>query len=321
MSAKKGLIAAAGIAAGAAALSAAAARFTYEITFHSPQKGRKSPYDLPGTDQYVPLHESMIGLIKEMESIPFLPVEIFSSIDNTRLFARYYHVRDGAPLLIQCHGYRSNALRDFCGGNKLARENGYNTLVIDERAHGNSGGDVICFGVKEKLDIRDWAYYAAERLAFGADIFLCGVSMGAAAVLMASELELPENVRGVIADCPYCDQVEIIKKVCAEDGYPAEASMPFIKLGARLYGGFSIAGRNALQAVANTKLPILIIHGEDDRFVPVEMSRRLDSACASEHELHTFPGAGHALCYMIDPERYGEIVTAFIKKHSKGACE
>ncbi|MBP5155064.1 MAG: hypothetical protein J6252_00615, partial [Clostridia bacterium] len=125
---------AAAAAAGFGAALLGATRWAYGITFYSPKTGRKGAYDIFTGEQYAPYYEKTRELIQEMDAIPFERVEIASTVDGVRLFARYYHVRDGAPVMIQCHGYRGHALRDFCGGNKLARESGLNTLVIDQRA-------------------------------------------------------------------------------------------------------------------------------------------------------------------------------------------
>ena len=174
-------------------------------------------------------------LIGDLDGIEFEPVEIRSD-DGLRLFARYYHVADGAPLHIQFHGYRSHSLRDFCGGNPLARDCGHNTLLVDQRAHGNSEGHTISFGIKERVDCLRWVEYATRRFGKETPIFLTGVSMGAATVLMATELPLPPNVVGVIADCPYSSPRAIIRKVIGDMGLPVWAAYPFVCIGARLFG-------------------------------------------------------------------------------------
>ena len=209
----------------------------------------------------------MLSLICELDGIPFEPVTI-TAFDGVQLCGRYYHVRDGAPVQIELHGYRGNALRDFCGGNKLAREAGMNTLLVDERANGRSGGRTITFGVKERRDCLSWIECANSR--FGpVPIFLAGVSMGAATVLMAAGLPLPANVAGIIADCPYSSPEAIIRKVCREDMHlPPALLMPFVRLAARLFGRFRLDGASAVEAARDTGIPILLLHGEDDRFVP-----------------------------------------------------
>lgn len=288
------------------------AGFSYRTAFYSSAHRKEDHYALPQGEQYEKEQPRMLSLIQEMDEIPYEAVTI-SAHDGTKLAARYYHVQDGVPLQIQFHGYRGTALRDFCGGNKLARESGQNTLVVDQRAHGRSGGRTITFGIRERMDCLCWAEYASQRFGSNTPIFLSGVSMGAATVLMASELELPCNVIGIIADCPYSSPEAIIRKVCREDMHlPPALVMPFVRLGARLFGHFDLKEASAVQAVGNTDIPILLLHGEDDRFVPCDMSREIFDACAGEKTRITFPGAGHGLSYIVDTVRYSEAVSRFV---------
>ena len=282
----------------------------YRIPFYHPDH-EKSPYELPPEAQYDPYREAMTALIRELDQEPFEPVEM-AAPDGAKLFARYYHAADGAPVLIGFHGFKSTALRDMCGGGKLARQMGMNALLVDQRAHGKSDGKTISFGVKERFDCLAWARYAAKRWP-GSPIVLMGVSMGAATVLMASDLDLPAQVRGIIADCPYSDPSAIIKKVGRDSMGPASILLyPFILLGARLYGGFSLTAASPVKAVRRAKVPILLIHGEDDRFVPCGMSQEIYDACASKKTRVTIPGAPHAIAYVLDPEKYGRAVRAFL---------
>lgn len=298
--------------AGLILLSVLIAWYSYRTAFYSPEKRKENYYAIPRGAQYEKERQRMLSLIRQMDEIPYEAVTI-SAQDGTKLSARYYHVRDGAPLQIQFHGYRGTAVRDFCGGNKLARESGQNALVVDQRAHGRSGGTTITFGIRERLDCLCWAEYANQRFGSDTPVFLSGVSMGAATVLMASELKLPANVVGIIADCPYSSPEAIIRKVCREDMHlPPALVMPFIRLGARLFGHFDLREASALEAVQHTHIPILLIHGEDDRFVPCDMSREIFDACTGEKTRITFPGAGHGLSYIVDTETYSEAVSRFV---------
>ena len=296
----------------AAALALGLCWGAYRFAYCNPLPHVSDPYTLPRGEAYERHREQSLALIRQMDALPFEPVTILSQ-DGLRLYGRYYHVRDGAPLQIQMHGYRGDALRDFCGGHKLAREAGLNTLVVDQRAHGKSGGQTICFGVKERYDCLAWAEYAAGRWP-GVPISLAGISMGAATVLMASDLPLPEEVKGVIADCGYSSPRAIIKKVCWDLPRYMRLMYPFLSLSAELFGRFDPDSGSALGAVANTTLPILLIHGEADGFVPCDMSRELAAGCASPVQLEIFPGAGHGGSYLADPQRYGRIVRDFLER-------
>ena len=129
---------------------------------------------------------------------------------------------------------------------------------------------------------------------------------------MASELELPGSVAGIIADCPYSSPEAIIRKVCQEDMHlPSALLMPFVRLGARLFGHFMLREASAVEAVQHTHIPVLLIHGEDDRFVPCDMSREIFDACAGYKICKTFPGAGHGLSYMVDTNGYEQAVAQF----------
>lgn len=289
--------------------------FAYRYVFYfRDNRTEEERLAIPEGSQYQKHSEAMKGLLTEMTALPYEQVYI-TSFDGKKLAGHYYHVKDGAPLQIQMHGYKSCAVRDFCGGGLGARKMGMNMLLVDQRAHGKSEGKELTFGILERYDCLSWINYARER--FGADIpiFPTGVSMGAATVLMASDLELPENVKGIIADCPYSSPKEII---CIVGGYmhlPVKLIYPLVYLGARIFGHFNLEATSAVKAVEHAKVPILLIHGEDDRFVPCEMSRKICQACKSPVQLETFPEAGHAISYLLDEKRYYEVVESFIRKN------
>ena len=287
------------------------ARWAYGKAFYYPEKRRAASAHKGAGDREDELGAMARRLIEELEARPFEPVEITAK-DGTRLFARYYHVRDGAPVQIQFHGYKGRGTRDFCGGNALARKMGQNTLVVDQRSHGKSGGHTISFGVLESRDCVCWVNYAVERFGPEAEIYLAGVSMGAATVLMAAGLELPANVKGIVADSSYSSPEAILRKVSGEMGFPSGAAFWLLRLGARLYGGFDPRDASPVEAVRCTHIPILLVHGEADDFVPCDMSRQICAACAGPVRLVTVPGAGHGLSYIVDSGRYEAEVRAFL---------
>ena len=302
-------------AAAAAALAAAfggALYTTYRRAFYS-RPGHDDPHELPHGSQYRHGRARMLALVDALESEEFEPVYI-TAYDGTRLFGRYYHVRDGAPVQLEFHGYRGSALRDFGGGDALARSLGMNTLLVDERAHGNSGGHAITFGVRERYDCLAWCEWAEARFGPDTPLFLAGVSMGAATVLMAADLPLPKSVVGIFADCPYSSPEAIIRKVCTKDmRLPAAAAMPLVRMAARC-AGFRLGEASAVESVQRAKVPVLLVHGEDDRFVPCDMSLEIYENCASQAYLEIFPGAGHGLSYIVDTQRYMDCAARFVDR-------
>lgn len=286
--------------------------YAYRIAFFSPMKDRDR---IPSTSghQYDPYREEMARIYHQLNDRTCEFVTIFSH-DGLKLSGRYYHVKDGAPLDIGFHGYRSSCLTDFSGGSELSFQLEHNVLLVDERAHGKSEGRSITFGIQERQDVLSWVDYAVERFGEDTKILLYGVSMGAATVLMASDLDLPENVKGIIADCPYSSPEKIIRKVAVQMGISDRLAWPFVKIGAKIYGGFDISETDAARAVKNAKVPILILHGEADGFVPCEMSEEVYLSNTEKVQRYTFPGADHGISYLVDTPRYRQIVTEFIQK-------
>lgn len=287
--------------------------YGYKLAFYY-EDPQESPYNYTDDDQTRAVKPALDAAIGDFLAEPFEAVSI-SSHEGKNLMGRYYHYADNAPLEIFCHGYKGNAIRDFCGNWRFAREAGHNVLLIDQRCHGKSEGHTITFGILERRDVLGWIRWANER--FGqVPIMLSGVSMGAATVLMVSGMELPENVKAVVADCPYDAPSNIIKKVLGQDmGMPVQIVYPLIRFGGMVYGKFNLNADSPLAAVRKTKLPILLIHGDDDRFVPYDMSRNIHAAAPEKITFHTVPGAGHALNYATDPETYGRVLRAFAEKH------
>ena len=286
---------------------------SYRKAFYSSPRKRSTTHLLPESPQYQKANPVIRKLIDEMEKVPYEQVYI-TSFDGTKLAARYYHLSDSSPLQIQFHGYRSTAVRDFSGGFQLAQKMGRNLLVVDQRAGGKSGGTTICFGIKEKYDCLEWIKYALDR--FGdIPIMLTGVSMGGATVLMASELDLPENVKCIVSDCPYTSPYEIIARECEKMGIPAKLGMPFVCLGARIFGNLKLSGEGAEKAVKNTKVPILLVHGEDDDFVPFEMGKRIYEANPEMITFEAFPNAAHGISFIVDTERYEKLYYSLQEKY------
>ena len=290
--------------------------YTYYVAFYSPPHKRSS-LDAPLVGaQYEAVAEHIYRAGHIMERYSCEEVEI-RSFDGCVLFGRYYHMRDDAPLEIIFHGYRSCAFRDCSGGHALSRRMGFNVLAVDQRAHGQSGSNTITFGIKERFDCLRWIEFANQRFGSDTPIILSGISMGAATVLMASGLKLPDNVTCIIADSPYSAPGAIIEKVCEDLHYPVTLCRPFIHLGAWFFGHFQLNSCTAKEAVSHTKVPILLIHGEDDRLVPCSMSKEIADCCAAKATVFTFPGAGHGLSYIIDPVRFESVVYEFLRAQPK----
>lgn len=286
----------------------------YRLAFFVKKDKKKPNYALPDEEQYRPHKGAFSDMLAYVLTLPCEDVFI-TSRDGFRLHGKYYHMADRAPVRIMFHGYRSSPEKDFCGGVRLAVEAGHNVLLVDQRAHGQSEGRCLTFGILERFDCLSWTKYVVTR--FGADtkIILCGMSMGAATVLMATALALPYNVVGVIADCGYSSPRGIIRKVL-HDMQPSLLFMyPFLRMGGFLFGKFDIEAASAAQAMATCRIPVLFIHGEDDRFVPCDMGREDFELCAAKNKmLLIVSGAGHGLSFMVDEKACTAAIRDFLAR-------
>ncbi len=289
-----------------------ATTITYKIVFYNSPKRPEQDLSLPLGEQYQKHLPEIQHFMEEMQKDPFEEITI-TSYDGLKLYGRYYHFEDNVPLKIEFHGYRGSAFRDFCCGNSIGKKMHNNVLVVDQRAHGKSEGTMITFGIKERFDCLSWTEYATNRFK-DTPIFLSGVSMGAATVLMASELNLPSSVVAIIADCGFSSPKEIICHVCKNMKLPPKLIYPFVALAARLYGNFSLTSASAIEAVKHAKIPIFFAHGEEDDFVPCYMSRQMYETCASDKTILTVPGASHAMCYLEATPTYEKYVEALMRK-------
>lgn len=257
-------------------------------------------------------------IIRQAEVLQKIPCERVEtrSYDGLRLSGRYYHRSDDAPLCICFHGYRGSPLRDFSVMGQFLLDEGYNVLLPDQRAHFRSGGHTISFGVRERKDVLSWIGFVNNT--FGADkpIYLFGISMGGGTVLMASGLDLPDNVRLICADCPFNSPQDIMCHVAKWYHWKPKPAWMILRTAAMVYGHLIFQKDiTAANAVKKAKKPILIIHGEKDAFVPPEMSEAIYLANPDMIERYTFPGAVHGVSYFADPDRYRAIVRDFIRRN------
>lgn len=287
-----------------AALVLLASYLCFRIAFYVPKKTIIGPdeYPIPEGDIYEPHREQMVIWMKQMRALSSRVCSV-TSHDGLKLYGKYYECAPGAPMELMFHGYRGSAERDLCGGVQRAFSLGHNVLIVDQRTAGHSDGKVISFGVNESQDCLRWMEFAIREFP-DTPIILTGISMGASTVLLAAGRELPKNVVAVLADCGYTSAKEIIQVVIGRMKLPPKLCYPFVKLGARLFGHFDLDAADATAALKNCKVPVIFAHGDIDDFVPCDMSRKNYEACPTYKKLVIIPGAGHGLCYPVDPEGY-----------------
>lgn len=218
------------------------------------------------------------------------------------------------PWIVVIHGYASKS-SDMSGYAKKFFDMGFNILMPDLIAHGQSEGDVISMGGADAVDLAKWVKYISEKYD-NPEIVLFGVSMGAATVINSLDKNLPLNVKAFIEDSGYIDLNSQFKQQIEKLYHiPSFLILPAGIFMTKLRGKFDIKSINAKKALEQNKIPGLILHGDMDSFVPLENANEIYNALNCEKEIYISEGCSHIEGMNRDMFNYWEKVENFLKKH------
>lgn len=226
---------------------------------------------------------------------------------NEKLIGHLHLCEVPKRTIIAMHGWRTTWARDFGAVSRFWHSHGCNVLYAEQRGQNNSEGRCIGFGINERYDCLDWIKWINRQDNISnLPIYLCGVSMGASTVLMATGLDLPQNVAGVIADCGFTSPHDVFKHVVNKNlhfPYGVTTRNRIDKLCKKRLS-FDPNCYSTTEALKQCKTPVMLVHGGADRFVPVEMSYNNFRVCASPKRMFVVPAADHGMCYYTDPKGY-----------------
>ena len=285
----------------------------YRKAFYNNMKKHPS-WEPMGSHSHKRWQKEAKAMIEDARAIKHQEDVFVKSYDGCKLHAALYLSQEPSNVfVIECHGYKDPAIKDFCGGLGMALSKSQNVLLIDQRGHGQSGGRTITFGIKEKYDVLAWVDYLNERYE-KAKILLYGISMGASTVMLGSCLELPQNVLGIIADCPYSSAKEEVLLVSEKMGISSKLAYPFILSAAFIFGHFDLRKGDVKEAVKKSTKPILLIHGTEDTTVPFAMAEEIYHSNEKMITFVPFVGAPHGYSWMLDYRKYMQVIEDFCKK-------
>lgn len=235
------------------------------------------------------------------------------SFDGLKLHGKIFPCpAGGKKFILGMHGCRSNALNEFGPFMKFYHENGYNMLLPDERAHGESEGKYIGFGNLDRYDCVKWTEYLVERYGEDCEIILHGVSMGGAAVLSASGEELPKQVKGIISDSAFSSVYDQFSKSFTQIfNMPAFPFVPLCSFLGNFKAGYNFKDDCPMELVKKAKVPILFVQGRADTVVEPEMAEELYEACPTRKQMLKIPDSGHAQSIGVDPVGYKTAIKEF----------
>ena len=243
--------------------------------------------------------------------------ETIQSKRGENLHAEYLKPAVGSHIWCLCiHGWTS-CPQNVAIPARHFYEKGWNVLIPHMRGHGKSEQKNVSMGWFDRLDMLDWIDFIISRDP-EAQIFLIGVSMGSATVMMTGGEQLPQNVKALIADCGYTSVWdEISCEIKDMFHLPAHPILDIVNLWCRIRLKFSFADVVPSSEVAKTHIPMLFIHGDEDMFVPTWMVNTCYEKARCSKELWITNGVAHAMSITKYADEYTSKCLSFIEKHMK----
>ena len=271
----------------------------------TPLRERKSlSYYKPFVDKI----DSSSGYLSKLKKQPVW----INGDDGAKLYADLY---DGSlsKTAICVHGYASGADYNFAVQGEFLHREGFNLLLVNQRAHDKSGGKHICFGLKEQYDIIKWVDKVRE-ITGNNKILLYGISMGGAAAAYSSD-KLDKNiVRAMIIDCAFTSPYDQLRHDFVLRHMPWRQMLFIISILAKLNLDIDIKTPVA-DSLKNTEIPAFFIHGENDTTVVPEQGRTNFDACASEKQFALIRDGNHTVSFIAGGEKLRNQIVDFLNNN------
>lgn len=196
---------------------------------------------------------------------------------------------------------------------------GYNVLLFDSRACGESGGASVTWGFYERYDLDQWVDWTQQQNPGGV-IGVHGMSMGAATALLHAEMnETTHKVQFYIADSAYSDLEALLIQqidtaVRLRNPNWVKLLLWYSSLAANWHSGFRFQDVSPVQSVQWVTTPVLYLHGQADVVVPAAMCEQLYAATKGYKEKQIFPQEAHVMAYFKHQAEYRQQVMEFISK-------
>lgn len=224
---------------------------------------------------------------------------------RVHLKARYYPAAQTTKkTMLVAHGYGDNSLT-MGAYIKLFHQAGYNVLAPDDRASGRSGGQYLGYGWLDRQDYQGWVHQILRKNGTQSQIGLFGVSMGAATVMYYLGLKVPSQVKFAVADCGYASiKGELEHELQALFHLPSFPLIPTANMFTKMIAKYSFYDANTAQTLKHNHVPLFIIHGTKDTFVPTKNARINYDNDHGPKKLWLVKGASHAQSYQQQPQQY-----------------
>ena len=234
--------------------------------------------------------------------------------DGLDLAAWYIPSQNGAAVIVQ-HGYKSNR-SEVLGVAEILARHGYGVMMTDQRAHGESEGELISFGKYELLDLEAAFEYVVAQPDVDPDrVGALGNSMGSSTVLLYTAQN--PAIRAVVAHSPFSSLRDIVEtSVTYFTGLPSFPFAPLIVFFAEREINASIDEIAAVDHVGSiSPRPVFILDGGADVAISSQSGERLFEAANEPKEWWFDPDIGHVQFTTKFPAEFERRVVEFFDKY------
>ena len=227
--------------------------------------------------------------------------------------------------IILTHGYTDNHL-GMLKYMRIYLDRGYNCILYDLRGHGENKPTVCTYGILEGRDLYELILDTRKRYPDLEQLGLHGESLGSATTVTAlgcaAKSSKHENsdawenaslVDFAVADCGFADIENVLRGAIQSRNSP-QWLFDLASAGAKVRYGIALKEMRPIDCLYENTVPILFLHGEEDRFILPSNSERMYHANAGYGEYYQIPGAGHAESVLVNPQLYRETVYAFLNR-------
>lgn len=241
----------------------------------------------------------------------------FKSFDDINLSAyiTYSKLDSVKGTIILLHGIRATK-ENFIDLSKKLSELGYNSIALDARAHGQSGGKHCTFGVKEKKDIQELISVLEKTEGITKNIGIWGQSLGGAIALQAMGVDL--RIKFGIIESTFTDFKKITNDYFKFHlGFNSRPFTNYLVNRAGKIAGFAPDEAMPSKYCRKIEQAIIIVHGNKDRRINIKYGRENFSKISStDKEFIEIKNANHLNVWEIGGDKYFEKVISFMDKNS-----
>ena len=273
-------------------------------------------YSILGTDDYEGIDESGKYTPKSVSDTDYEYIEYESDLG---MFPAYLTSEGETGVVIFVHGFRGAFERDFTAMLRAPDfENlGYRSMIISYRNDANAPKDpsgLYQYGVTEWIDLDNAIKYVEQNI--NPDrIVLWGTSGGGGPVTSWLQNNPDsDRVDGIIFEAPvisFWESVEVNGK--ARYPFIPELFFPYIKLFTEVRYGVDFDTMDFRDALVKSEVPVLLFHGDDDEWVPVDMSDYIADNRRTNFTYIRMSNVGHVTSWNADPVRYIFEIEKFLK--------